>query len=80
MQTRHEIIIYIKRLVYYAITQGRDKSRLNALINPLIEAVNAYYSVDITANIAQSIEAITHALVRTGIVYAPLPASELPSA
>ena len=56
MQTRHEIIIYIKRLVYYAITQGRDKSRLNALINPLIEAVNAYYSVDITANIAQSIE------------------------
>ena len=70
MQARHEIIIYIKRLVYYAITQGRDKSRLNALINPLIEAVNAYYSVDITANIAQSIEAITHALVRTGIVYA----------
>ena len=66
MQTRHEIIIYIKRLVYYAITQGRDKSRLNALINPLIEAVNAYYSVDITANIAQSIEAITHALVRSG--------------
>lgn len=70
MQTRHEIIIYIKRLADYAATQGRDEGRLNALIFPLIEAVNAYYSVDITANIAQSIEAITHALVRTGIVYA----------
>lgn len=69
MQTRSEIIAYLNNLLAYAVRQGRNAEKLNTLIAPLIEAVNAYYAVDVTADVAQAIEAITHGLVRTGIVY-----------
>lgn len=70
MKTKQQVLTHLEGLKSYAIEQGKDSAKLTALLAPLIKAVNDYYAVDIAKDVEKAIEAITHGLVRTGIVYA----------
>ena len=70
MKTKQQVLAHLESLKSYAIEQGKDSTKVTALLAPLETAINGYYSVDIAKNVEKAIEAITHGLVRTGIVYA----------
>ena len=70
MKTKQQVLAHLESLKSYAIEQGKDSTKVTALLAPLETAINGYYSVDIAKDVEKAIEAITHGLVRTGIVYA----------
>lgn len=69
METKTSTLNRINELTDYCIGQGRDEDKMLALMVPLKNAVSAYFNVDIKASVEKAIEAITHGLIRTGIIY-----------
>lgn len=69
METKTSTLNRINELTDYCIGQGRDEDKMLALMVPLKNAVSAYFDVDIKASVEKAIEAITHGLIRTGIIY-----------
>ena len=70
MLTQKDFSEKIKSFKAHAIASGLDANLLNDLIAPLESAINQYFSVDINNAVSVCITALTHAKIRTGIVYA----------
>ena len=69
METQSSVLLKIDELVAYAKSQGKDADKMSNLMTPLVAAVILYYDEDITPSVTKAIEAITHGLIRTGIIY-----------
>ena len=69
MLTQKEFTEKINGFKEHAIKSGLEPSLLNDLLAPLNRAINQYFSVDINNAVAVCITALTHAKIRTGIIY-----------
>ena len=69
MLTQKEFTEKINGFKEHATNSGLDPHLLSDLLAPLNSAINQYFSVDINNAVSVCITALTHAKIRTGIVY-----------
>ena len=69
MNKKEDIIEKVNSLIQYAVSQGYNNSLLNSLMSPLLTSVNSFYNLDLSGMVATCIKALTHAQIRTGIIY-----------
>ena len=69
MNKKESILEKVNTLITYAISQGYDSSLLDDLMSPLLTQVNSFYNLDLSGMLENCIKALTHAQIRTGIIY-----------
>lgn len=69
MLTQKDFTEKINGFKDHAVKSGLDPYLLSDLLAPLNTAINKYFSEDITNAVSVCITALTHAQIRTGIVY-----------
>ncbi len=69
MNNKQAITEKVNSLITYAVSQGYSESKLNTLVDPLLTQVNSFYNLDLSGLIETCIKALTHAQIRTGIIY-----------
>ncbi len=69
MNKKETITNKVNSLITYAVSKGYNRSLLNSLMGPLLTQVNSFYNLDLSGMIETCIKALTHAQIRTGIIY-----------
>lgn len=69
MYTSMQIVNKLNSLVDGAVNAKFDRNKMNALVSTLKTAINNFYNIDFHYYIESDIEAMTHALIRSGMKY-----------
>jgi len=69
MQSKNTVLEKLNTLVNGAVGAGFDKTKLDALVAPLKQAITTYYSAVTKDSVETCVFSMTHCLIRTGMVY-----------